>query len=332
VPPVAALRSDYLFPALPRVRELYGLVGPVARTSSFPRLQNTAFRGREVPGLFLPFYLPGLGDFVTGFWPDVPVGLHELGLPLRGLSVSGPLKEAALSVADVASPAARAAGAANALVRRGGRWWAETTDSSAVAAVLQRAGVPLVHRPAAVIGCGGAGRAAAVALKAAGAAVTMVNRNESRGRLAAELLGLPFVPLKSFTGAGCAVLVHATPVRDEVPFPLDALAGGATIFDMVSVPGETALVEAARRRGLHTIDGRALAGVEAVQQFHLMTGRTMPARLMANLASPAAWRPAPAPVPAVAQGAAATVGHPTTIGTIDGVRGVNHAPVRPGSP
>jgi 3-dehydroquinate dehydratase / shikimate dehydrogenase len=272
-PAVAALCSDYPFPALPPLRELYGLIGPVARTSSFPRLQNEAYRGRGVPGLFLPFYLPGLGDFLTGFWPDVPVGLHELGLPLRGLSVSGPLKEAALRIADVASPAARAAGAANALVRRDGRWRAETTDTSAVAAVLRRAGVPLAHRPAAVVGCGGAGRAAAVALKAAGAAVTMVNRTESRGRLAADLLGLPFVPLESFTAAGCAVVVHATPVRTEVPFPLDDLDPGATVFDLVSAPAETALVAAARGRGLRTIDGRELAGVEAVQQFHLMTGR-----------------------------------------------------------
>ncbi|GFJ92745.1 type I 3-dehydroquinate dehydratase [Phytohabitans rumicis] len=119
-PDVARLCGDYPFPLLSPLRELYGLVGPVARTSNLMRQHNRAYAERGVPGLLLPFYLPGLGEFLSGFWPGVPAGLRDLGLPVRGLCVSGPLKEAALHVAEVASPAARAAGAANALVRRRG--------------------------------------------------------------------------------------------------------------------------------------------------------------------------------------------------------------------
>jgi 3-dehydroquinate dehydratase/shikimate dehydrogenase len=273
----ARLCAGYPFPDLPPVRDLYGLAGPVALASAFPSLHNRAYRERGLPALYLPFHLDGLGDFLTGFWPAVPDGLRELGLPLRGLSVSGPLKEVALHVADVVSPVARTAGAANALTRRGGRWRAATTDASAVTAVLRWAGVSPAGRPAAVVGCGGAGRAAAVALREAGAAVTMVNRGETRGRLAADLLGLPFTPLKAFRPTGPALVVHATGLHTGLPFPVDGLAPGAAVLDMVCPPdGPSALVTAARERGLRAVDGRRLRAVEAAHQFRLMTGRPMP--------------------------------------------------------
>jgi 3-dehydroquinate dehydratase/shikimate dehydrogenase len=275
-PAVASLGTDYPFPGLPPLRELYGLIGRVALGSSFPRINNRAYVQRGVPALFLPFHLSTVDDFLDGFWPEVPNGLRDLGLPLRGLSVSAPLKEAALRVADEATASARAAGAANALLRQGGCWRAETTDGTAVALMLRRAGVALEHRPVAVVGCGGAGRAATVALKAAGAAVTLVNRDESRGRPVANSLGVPFVPLASFTAVGCAVVVNATPVQDEVLFPLENLDARATVVDFVSTPAGTALVAEGRRRGLHTIDGRAVTAAEAAEQFRLMTGRTMP--------------------------------------------------------
>jgi 3-dehydroquinate dehydratase/shikimate dehydrogenase len=276
-PDIARLCGDFPFSRPAPLRELYGLIGAVAPTSGLVRQHNRAYGQRGVPGLLLPFYLPGLGDFLSGFWPGVPAGLAELGLPVRGLCVSGPLKEAALRVAQASSPAARAAGAANALVRRRGRWQAETTDTSAVAAVLRRARIPLAHRPAFVVGCGGAGRAAAVALREAGADVTMVNRGEARGRLAAELLGLPFAPLEGFRPSGAALIVHATTVHKGLPFPLDGLGDGAAVVDMVCPPdGVTALVTAARRRGLRTVDGRQVLAVESAHQFRLMTGRTMP--------------------------------------------------------
>jgi 3-dehydroquinate dehydratase / shikimate dehydrogenase len=274
---VARLCADYPLPARPAARALYGLVGPVALGSRFPGLHNRAYREHGIPALYLPFHLTGLGDFLTGFWPAVPEGLRELGLPLRGLSVSGPLKEVALHVADVVSPVARAAGAANALTRRGGRWRAATTDVSAVSAALRWAGVPLAGRRAAVVGCGGAGRAAAVALSDAGAAVTMVNRGRTRGRLAADLLGLPFTPLEGFRPTGPVVVVHATSVHTGLPFPLDGLSAGAAVLDMACPPdGLSALVMAARERGLRTVDGRRVMAVEAAHQFQLMTGRSMP--------------------------------------------------------
>jgi 3-dehydroquinate dehydratase/shikimate dehydrogenase len=276
VPTVRQLVTDYPFPALPPIRRLYGIVGRTVENSLSPRLHNLGYRRRGLPSLFLPFSVPDQASFVTGFWPRMPAGLDELGMPLRGLTVTAPHKEAALSLADSASPTARAAGSANALLRRNGRWRAETTDASAAAALLRRANVTLQSRSAAVLGCGGAGRASAVALIARGAQVTLVNRGIRRGRLAARLLGVPFAPLASFAPAGSVLLVHATPIRADLPVDVDALADDAVVLDLVYGQDETALVAAARRRGLLVIDGWQVLAAEVADQFRLMTGRTLP--------------------------------------------------------
>ncbi|MGH3344434.1 MAG: shikimate dehydrogenase family protein, partial [Carbonactinosporaceae bacterium] len=109
-----------------------------------------------------------------------------------------------------------------------------------------------------------------------GAEVTMVNRGVERGRRAAELLGVPFLPLADFTADGYSLLVHATPVTDALPFPLDGLCAGAVILELPYRPGDTPLIAAARSRGHLAIDGREMMLVEMHRQFHLMTGRQLP--------------------------------------------------------
>ncbi len=154
-------------------------------------------------------------------------GLDSLGWPLGGLTVTSPHKEEALATASGASVLARQAGSANTLLRRNGSWLADTADAEGVVRVLAQKRVPLAGRKTAVVGCGGAGRAAAAGLKQAGAEVTLVNRGTERGAYAARLLGLPFVPLAGVSDArDFFLVVHATPLTSESPFPVAELRAG----------------------------------------------------------------------------------------------------------
>ncbi len=172
-----------------------------------------------------------------------------MGLPLRGLSVTAPHKEAALALAGAESPLAARIGAANTLVCRDGVWEAEATDPDGVLLPLAERGIAPAGLAAAILGCGGAGRSAAVGLAAAGAKVTLFNRGIERGLKAAAELGLPFRPLAELDPARFDLLVHATP-REQRPgeaMPLDAerLRPGAVLIDMTY--GEAA--DAAARGG-----------------------------------------------------------------------------------
>ncbi|HKT01981.1 MAG TPA: type I 3-dehydroquinate dehydratase [Rugosimonospora sp.] len=280
LPSVHALVRDYGFPALPPLRGLYGIVARSLHTPLFPRLANAALRELGLPDLLLPFPIPDVDTFLDGFWPELGAGgTDALGFPLRGLTVAAPYKDAALLAADLASLPASRVRAANLLLRRGDRWRAETTDgTAAVGALLTVAGGrrTLARTPVAVVGCGGTGRSVALALRAAGARVTLVNRGEGRGRYAARLLGLDHVALHRFAPQRYPVVVHATPVHEELPFNVEALPQHATVVDFVCAAEPTALANAARARGLTIVDGREILARELGAQFRLLTGHPLP--------------------------------------------------------
>jgi 3-dehydroquinate dehydratase/shikimate dehydrogenase len=174
------------------------------------------------------------------------------------------------------------AGSTNLFIRTNGIWTADTTDPEGVLVVLRERGVPVEGQRAAVVGCGGSGRAVAAALDHAGAEVTLVNRGLERGRLAVRLLGLPFVPLAEFTAEGYAIVVNATPVgRDDgqVPFDVKRLSSDAVVVDLVYGSKPTPLAERSLARGLRLIDGRDVLLTQVHRQFQLMTGRAMPRHL-----------------------------------------------------
>jgi 3-dehydroquinate dehydratase / shikimate dehydrogenase len=277
-PAVTRLTRDFGLPDLPAVRALCGVVGVPVLHSLSPRLHNAAYRALGLPYLYLPFHTERFGDF----WLEVVEGgtLEELGLPLHGLSVTAPFKGAALAVAGAASPLGERLGAVNTLVLRDGVWEGESTDGNGVLWALERRGVSIAGKAAAVVGCGRAGRAAAFALCRAGAQVTLVNRSVSRGEEAARDLELPFVPLEELETGGFDLLVHATALgrvaSDPLPFDVESLSPESAVVDLVYGPTPTPLEEAVRGRGLVFVAGREVLLGQARGQFYLMTGHELP--------------------------------------------------------
>jgi 3-dehydroquinate dehydratase / shikimate dehydrogenase len=201
------------------------------------------------------------------------------------MTVASPHKEAALLTAKTISPMSRQAESANILVRHNGWWKADTTDPEVVYMASRERSVQVRHKRAAVIGCGGAGRAIAAALVQSGAAVTLINRGPERGQHASELLGLPYLPLPGFSADGYDIVVNATPVgreSDDVPFNLESLNEEAVVIDLVYGARPTPLVGTTLAREQIAIDGRDVLLTQVLHQFRLMTGKEMSAALAAE--------------------------------------------------
>ncbi len=285
-PTIQRLVEDYGLPALPPVSALFGIVGNPVSHSLSPRIHNSAYREVGIPALYLPFHTESFGEF----WLEVVESgvLEEIGLPIRGLSVTSPYKEAALAVAGAESPRAGLIGAANTLVWNSGVWEAEATDPDGVVLPLRERGIAIEGRTAAVVGTGGAGRSAAAGLQRAGAAVTLVNRGAERGIQASTLLGLPFVPLADFDPSQFDILINATSLGRQdgegLPFPVDSLRPGAVVIDMVYGAEPTRLLREAAVRGAVTVDGREVLVGQAVGQFRMMTGQDLPRALARRVA------------------------------------------------
>lgn len=269
-PSIDKLILDYGLPEVTPVNELFAIIGNPIFHSLSPRLHNASYRAMNIPALFVPLRVEAFAEF----WREFVVSkrLDALGMPINGMTVASPHKEEAVLTAKVVSGMARQTEAANILVRNNGWWQADTTDPDVVY------GVPVKARRAAVIGCGGAGRAIAAALVASGAGVTLINRGAERGEHAAALLGLPYVPLREFDAEGYDIVVNATPVgrdTDEAPFQVEQLNGDAVVIDLVYGSRPTPLVDTTRARHQTAIDGRDVLVTQVRRQFQLMTGKEM---------------------------------------------------------
>ena len=281
LPTLVELQTDYGFPELAPAHGLYGIVSPSLRPSAWTRLHNRAYRMAGLPAIFLPFATQDL----QRFWRTLIPALDAVNLPLRGMTVCTPFKECVLDLVERTTDAATRCGAGNIVWREGHAWVADATDLCVVSA-LAAMGVELDGRRAAVVGCGAAGRAIAAALTQRGAEVVLVNRSEDRGRFAAQLLALPFVPLDEFSPAGFALLVHATPVSDRALVPLAGLPSDATVLEMVPTSTTSPLIAEAHARGLSTVDGWQVLAIEGAVHFQLMTGVAMPPGAVRDLPSP----------------------------------------------
>jgi 3-dehydroquinate dehydratase/shikimate dehydrogenase len=276
------------------LRTLYGIVGRSVAHSLSPRGHNAGYRALDLPALYVPLRTDRLAEL----WRRLATStaLERLGVGLGGATIVAPHKEAALELADLATEAASRSGGANLLARAAEGWRADTTDVEGVLTPLEERGVDLGGAPVAVVGCGGAGRAAAFGLARRGAQVTIVNRDIARGRDVAARLGVFHLPLECFSGSEAAgrfaVVVHATPVGrsgDDLPFDLAGRGARARVLvDLVyrsEGSGPTVLVRRARALGWTTIDGREVLRAQIRAQFLGLTGRRYPCELHEILAS-----------------------------------------------
>jgi shikimate dehydrogenase len=199
----------------------------------------------------------------------------------RGVNVTIPHKHAALAVADWASDAAREIGAANTLLFENGGIVADNTDAPGLLAALPE---PPAGRTALVLGAGGAGRAAAWALVRAGADVTIWNRTVGRARALAETVGARAVEVPE----PAEILVNCTSVGLDdpeatfkaLPIEADELGAGSLVVDMVYRAGGTRLLEAARTRGAHVVDGLEILVAQGAASFERWTGMEAPREAM----------------------------------------------------
>jgi 3-dehydroquinate dehydratase / shikimate dehydrogenase len=270
---VEQLLSDYGFPTLRPLEKLNGIAGNPVGQSLSPRLHNAGYRALNFPALFVPFHVECFEDFRRELLEGL--SLSSLGIPIKGVTIVSPYKEVAMVAAGQSSSMVRKGASTNIFVRKNDTWKADTTDPESVAVINGNC----KGAKAAVIGCGGAGRAVAAALKDAGAEVTLVNRSMDRGNHASTLLGLPFVALSEFQTRNFTLLVNATPIgrlNDGPPFALESLNSDAVIVDLAYGTNPTPLVSGILARGGTVVDGYDVLFRQVRKQFRLMVGKEMP--------------------------------------------------------
>ncbi|WP_043417276.1 shikimate dehydrogenase [Terrabacter tumescens] len=235
-------------------------------------------------------------------FPDALAGLDDT---WRGLSLTMPLKEVALTAASVVDATARDTGSANTLVATPAGWHAHNTDIHGIEAALLVAGcVDTTH--ALVIGSGATARSAVAALAASGTRrVTFMVRDRPRPETVeqAERAGL-VVDAVALGDWPLADVVISTVPPEAVPgldaFPVtDRDESPLTVLDVVYGHGPTPLQRRARACGWTLAAGTDMLLHQAAAQVTLMTGRPAPldamATALAALVDPEWGTPLPTP-------------------------------------
>jgi shikimate dehydrogenase len=267
-----------------------GVIGdPVAHSLS-PALHQPALDALAIPARFERWHTVAA---------DLPARIASLREPdALGASVTVPHKIATLHLVDEVAPSARAVGAVNTVVNRGGRLVGENTDVHGFATSLTGACPDAAGRTALVLGAGGAARAVVVALHGLGVGPILVAAREpAKAAALGAAVGVRVQPVgyseadlgAAATGAG--ILVNATSLgwrAGELPVPeavLDRLPPAAVIADLTY--RDTDLLLAARRRGLSALDGLGMLIHQGARAFALWTGRPAPLAAMSAAAEAA---------------------------------------------
>ncbi len=220
----------------------------------------------------------------------------------RGCNVTMPHKQAIMPLLNRIDDEAARIGAVNTVVREAdGSLTGYNTDAPGFLEPV----APLLgdedYRFAYVIGTGGAARAIIDALFHAEFMIWSISRNPARARaefghylgedpeFLIDLAELPPGPLRAADPEVFSLIVNATPLGMTGHPPLDLPWGGflanATVYDIVTSPADTALLQQARAQGLATIDGLAMLIGQAAVAFEKFFGAPAPRGADAQLRS-----------------------------------------------
>jgi shikimate dehydrogenase len=241
---------------------------------------------------------------LAGEWSYEAIELAPAGFEARvrqmeaegfvGANVTVPHKVAALELADQASEAARAIGAANTLSFAGGAIAAENTDANGL---LDSLPSPPAGKRALVLGAGGSARAVVWALVTEHAQVSIWNRTPERAERLAEELGAVALATSDerLATPGFDLIVNATTVGmggvgestadfKSLPIRADSLGEKHQLVDLAYGPAETELARVARAQGAAVVDGLEVLVRQGAASFRIWTGINPPIETMRRIA------------------------------------------------
>lgn len=256
---------------------------PIAHSRS-PALHRAAYAALGLPWSYDAIELAeaSLAGFVAGLGPD-----------WAGLSLTRPLKAAALACAHDADEVARQTGVANTLVRGQSGWVAHNTDALGLQAALVAADLA-PGGTACVLGGGATARSTLWAFGAGLDGVRVLVRDPVRAG-AVTRLDLPFQvdvgaladPDARRSGLAAALVVDTTPPGSVDRWAREVAPGPGMYVDWTYAPWPTPLASAYASAGRTVIGGHELLLRQAALQVELMTGRSAPlAKMRSALSSP----------------------------------------------
>jgi shikimate dehydrogenase len=266
---------------MPTQSILVGLIGAGIQASRAPRLHEKEGSDQGLRYLYRLIDLDVLGLSVEAL-PELLTAAERLGF--TGLNITFPCKQAVIEHLHELDPDARAIGAVNTVLFRGGRRLGYNTDWSGFSESFRRTLADVGRDRVVQFGAGGAGAAVSHALLTLGTGrIAIVDIDRQRASNLAEALCARFGPGRAVASEDVAEaistaggIVNTTPVGmakfPGMAVPVGMLSSRLWVADVIYFPMETELLREAKARGCRTLSGAGMAVFQAADAFRLFSG------------------------------------------------------------
>lgn len=261
---------------------------PIAQSKS-PAIHTFWLEKLGIDGAYGRALVPaaGLADYLAATRADPD---------WRGCNVTMPHKQAIMPLLDRLDPLAARIGAVNTVVRESdGSLTGHNTDAAGFLEPLKPwLDERHLFRMARVLGTGGAARAIVAALSEQGFVIVLAGRDPAKARALVDELAkgtdhhavdiAHFAPPTDFAfddREGCLdLIVNASPLgmagQPPLAFDFSHAPPGSVVYDIVTHPLDTPLLQQARAAGFATVDGLAMLIGQAAVAFEKFFGVPAP--------------------------------------------------------
>ncbi|MDA3811247.1 MAG: type I 3-dehydroquinate dehydratase [Spirochaetaceae bacterium] len=269
------LKNIYHFKSINDETVINAIIGNPLKQSRSPHIHNQGYLENKINAVYVPF----LTDSPRWFMRTADL-LH-----INGSSVTIPFKSEIIPLVDETDKAVEQIGASNTIYRDDkGNWKATNTDFyGLIKPLMDFLGIEdFTGYKVAVIGAGGAARAAVFALTEKGAEVAVFNRTMKKGKALAELFHCKAYPLDEFSIEHLkeyrSIIIQTTnagmsPLEDVNPLSFYPFSGDEVVYDIIYKPEVTKLMQKAADCGCRTLSGYKMLEEQAYLQFELFTGK-----------------------------------------------------------
>lgn len=254
-----------------------GVLGSPISHSLSPLLHTTAYKFLGIEGEYRSYEVAsgGLAEF-----------LQTQGKDLNCLSLTMPLKEEALNIAEHISPISKQIASGNTLFKKEDGWHLTSTDVEGFSYALQ-AVTEVRYDNVLIIGAGATARAVAAACNFASTSLTIVGRSQKRVESisqSAPLAKVEFIDWEAKPGLDeYDLVVNTTPSNTANSFISSVKAPRGVFFEVIYNPWPTDLLNKWRQTEATYVDGLDLLIHQAISQVQIFTGHDLDRAAIAHL-------------------------------------------------
>lgn len=264
---------------------LYGVFGDPVRHSRSPIMLNRAFAAAGINAVYTAFHVK------PELLADAVRGVRSLGM--GGVNVTIPHKLEVMRYLDEIDETARAAGAVNTVVNRGGALVGYNTDGIGyVRSLKEETGMKLGGARILMLGAGGAARGVGYALaKEKPERIIIANRTEAKAAdlakelsASAEAESIAWEQIDHIIG-NVNLIVNTTPIGmhpqvEAMPIRPSGIVPGTVVSDLIYNPLVTKFLRAAEQAGAVIHGGLGMFVYQGAYAFEYWTGVPAPVEAM----------------------------------------------------